>query len=160
MGEMAVRSLIFGVIDPVRAGQNHGNQLPLHVTLVAPFTHPAHLARAIADAAHTVARQWRPFDAVGVGDALFGNAHDVRVQRLSSGELYRLHAELYVALDELSPEVQLDDTYAGPRYRPHVTEHHGKGLAMGQEVTVDAVAMASKQAGAWVTGRVITFGLG
>lgn len=156
--ELVVRSLVFAVIDPVAVGQNHGRQLPLHVTLVPPFTHPAQLVCSIEHAVHTVASQWRPFGAVGVGEALFGPERDVRVQRLGGVELHRLHVELCAALAALSPQVQLDDTYAGPRYSPHVTEYRGRGLAVGAQVTVGAVALASKQAGSWVNGPVVAFG--
>ena len=158
--ELVVRSLVFGVIDPVALGQNHGKQLPLHVTLVAASSHPAHLLCAIDDAVHRVAGQWRPFDAVGVGDALFGSAREGRVQRLSSGELYRLHVELCAVLAALSPQVQLDDAYAGPRYRPHLAEHRGRALAVSEQVPVGAAALASKQNDSCVTGPVATFGLG
>lgn len=157
--ELVVRSLVFAVIDPVTVGQNHGKQLPLHVTLVPPFTHPVHLAGAIDDAIQMVAARWCPSGAVDLGDALFGRKQDVRVQRLGSGELYRLHIELCAALAAVSTQVQLDDTYAGPRYSPHVTEHCGRGLAVGEQVTVGAVALASKQAGSWVNGPVAAFGL-
>lgn len=80
------------------------------------------------------------------------------MQRLGDGELHPLHADLCAAVSAISAQVHLDETHAGSRYRPHVTEHHGRGLVTGAHVNIGAVALASKQSGSWINGQIFTLG--
>lgn len=112
-------------------------QWPQHITLV-PWFRDAVQAK-VSDGLQAVSSASKPFKVQVGSKALFGASHDIPVQLVEeSDELKELHAHAVSVVHDAKGE--LDYTYIGRRYRPHISELEGEEITMTQ-VVVGQIAL-------------------
>lgn len=144
---MRINLVAFLEDQPLGAEFEPGEQ-PLHVTLL-PWAETDTDLGELEAAIESALAQFGPLDAEGGDDELFGDDEDIDVTLVEDdGTLAALHRELLVALRPLGVRV-LQPRHVGVAYRPHVTVQGDERIERGERITLDAVALLTRDDGPW-----------
>lgn len=125
-------------IDPLIAGATY-KKLPLHCTLIPWFDTempPGELLGRLAK----VFRNTPSFELISGESVLFGKDSNIPVHVLQKNpNLSTLHETLVRELISLG--IQIDSTWTGPSYQPHVTSLGGKSFPTGSKKCVAQVSV-------------------
>ncbi|MBI5161849.1 MAG: 2'-5' RNA ligase family protein [Micrococcales bacterium] len=132
---------------PLGAEFEPGEQ-PVHLTLVPRTSTDAELGQLEA-AIESALAAFGPLEIEGGDDELFGPDHDVEVTLVEDdGTLASVHRELLRALRPLGMRV-LAPPFVGAGFRPHVTVRGDERIERGERLTLDAVALLTRDDGPW-----------
>lgn len=137
-----VKSLVIASLDDVALG-DYGDELPLHITVVPPFTHERIRTREVSRVIEEQLRPVEPFVVVGGEKAMFGDHDDIPVRKVGSAALHVVHNLLVPALQQLS-HVDINTRWALEKYNPHSTFIADRGLDDGAEVQVAKLYLAQR----------------
>ncbi len=112
---------------------------PLHVTLLRPFVTSATVDN-LSEILQTVSSTQPIIVTEGKSKELFGVERTVAVTELiNTPALQHFHEAIKSAFINL---IEFTSTEY-PSFRPHVTEHHGKGVQVGELVQMSSVSLVT-----------------
>lgn len=129
-----VETTVFVSLDPTEVGDAAPKQ-PLHITVVPPFPY-ADIDRILAEQVSSI----EPFAVKAEGEDQFGRQ---RVRLVGSQALHRVHNRLMNAI--MATGAEIDTRFALDQYSPHSTYIGDRGLAEGEERTIDALYVGVKE---------------
>jgi hypothetical protein len=131
------------VIDP--SVEYPAEMLPHRITLFPPLKQAYDPAYGVD--LRKLVNPLTPFDVTVSGDDMFGDNLEIPVKRIEdSDELQELHAQLVVALGNLTH----DATYRQP-YAPHISVKEHSDIPDGQKIHIEGFTIVEKVSGAaWI----------
>ena len=151
-----VKSLVFAGVEPTQLGKQPDGCLPLHITLAPSFAHFGEQQQELDEALGEIASSVESFPVVGGSEDLFGRNGEYRVRRIAQPykSLLELHWSHIALAHSYDPDV--DTSYSGVPYSPHVTYKGDRGLDEGEVLQITHFYRAQKALGDTCMSRVVT----
>ena len=136
--------VIVAPLETVRTGSEfRTDSLPLHVTLVPPFTTSAPI-ETVTRLVESTCQGFRALTVRAARRELFGRHRDVPVVTLEQDDALRgLHTALLDAIEPVAQERA--DRHVRDDYRPHTSVQRGRTIVPGEPVTIDRVALVDRR---------------